>query len=217
MRALRVHGVDDLCMRAFQNETQPPSMSMQHEAGLRGNKLESPYLLPGGNLGVVPNPGRVGHPGRLGRDEGRLGDEERAGDGRALLVVLDDEVRRDVRVAGSVAGEGREDDAVAELYVPNLDRGEQRGSGVSGHASNLVLMVLEARVRRGADRDNGEGEDAPPESLDDGGHTSWVRDALRRALDALSRAFGITSKRVHARRRRPWGVRVSSACPRRQI
>ena len=74
---------------------------------------EFTHLLPPRDLGVVPDPGSVEHAGSFGRDEGRLGDEERPGDGGTLLVVLDDDVCRDVRVAGSVAGEGRENNAVA--------------------------------------------------------------------------------------------------------
>ena len=71
----------------------------------------------------------MGHPARLGRDDRRLGDEERAGHGGALPVVLDGEVRRDVVRVRAETGERRERDAVRELDVADLDRGEERGGG----------------------------------------------------------------------------------------
>ena len=102
---------------------------------------EFAHLLPPRDLGVVPDPGSVEHAGSFGRDEGRLGDEERAGDGGALLVVLDDEVGGDVCVVGPVAGERGEDDAVGELHVADLDRGEESGCSGGGHPCKVSSLA----------------------------------------------------------------------------
>ena len=56
-----------------------------------------------------------------------LGDEERAGDAGALGVVLDAELGRDVLGGVADAGEGREDDAVGQGDVTDVNGLEERG------------------------------------------------------------------------------------------
>lgn len=82
-----------------------------------------------------------------------------------MPVVLDDEVGRDVRIIVSITGEGREDDAMAELHVADLDGREERGGGVSGHASNRALL-MKFRVSCGPSGDECKGENAPSQCLD---------------------------------------------------
>ena len=79
---------------------------------------------------------------RLRADERALGDEERAGHAGALLVEPDPEVGVDVRRVGAEAGLGREDDAVGEGDVADLDRLEE-GRGGRGHGDGHIAWEVQ--------------------------------------------------------------------------
>ena len=100
------------------------------------------YPLPAGNLLLTPNPRDIIKPTSSRSDECDFCDQERSGDARALLVVLDEQLGRDVLRIGAKASERCEDDAVRELHVANLDRREESRGGIGSrrHLSDGLLV-----------------------------------------------------------------------------
>ena len=119
-----------------------PSAQCPNSPTARVRGAETAHLLPRGDLRAVPDAGRVREPARLRRDEDALGDEQRAADAGALRVVLDDEARRGVRGVVAVARHGREDDAVREGGVADLD-GLEEGGGGRHRDRNLAVQRLD--------------------------------------------------------------------------
>ena len=96
------------------------------------------HLFPRCDLSVVPDTRSIRLAAGLTRNVCPLGDEERAGDAAALLVVLDTELRRDVRVVIAVPGQGGEHDPVSEGDIAHLDRLEECRSR---HAGDRVVCA----------------------------------------------------------------------------
>ena len=105
-----------------------------------------PDLLPSLDLRVVPDSWRTRKVAGLGGNEGRLGDEERAGNACALLVELDEEVRRNVVRVCTHPRLGPEHNAVGERDVTDFDRAEECGGGCGRHRSTKDLGGEELAV-----------------------------------------------------------------------
>lgn len=90
-------------------------------------RVESTRLFPSSDLRLIPDSRDVGDATGFGGDVRRLGDEERARHARALCVVLYGEVGVDVLGVRTEPREGREDNAMAELDVADLNGLEECG------------------------------------------------------------------------------------------
>ncbi len=88
------------------------------------------YLLPRSDLGIIPDARSMRLAAGLRGNIRCLRNKKRAGHAGALCVKLDAEVGVHMCRIGAVAGLGREDDAVGECDVANLDGLEERGGGV---------------------------------------------------------------------------------------
>ena len=106
-------------MDAIDNLTAEISSALQSKSPSAARKS---HLLPRGDLGVVPHTRSVGLAAGLAGDIRCLRNKEGSRDAGALLVVLEAEIRRDVRVVVTITGQGGEDDAVCESNIANLDR-----------------------------------------------------------------------------------------------
>lgn len=114
-----MHGIRDLHMVS---RASPSSIDISAEMRLRA----CTHSLPGSRLLFVPNPGCVrGEVTGVGCNIGCFGDEKSAGNRGALGIVSHPEIGMDVFVVRPTARERREDDAMAEGDVANLDRLEE--------------------------------------------------------------------------------------------
>ena len=91
--------------------------------------MQSQYLLPRCDLGIIPNPRSMRLTTGLGRDVRGFCDEQRARHAGALLVALDAEVGVDVCCVGAIAGLRGKDNAVGEGDVAHLDGLEESRGG----------------------------------------------------------------------------------------
>ena len=110
--------VRPLRMDAIDNLTTEISSALLSESPSAERRA---HLLPRGDLGVVPHTRSVGLAAGLARDIRCLRNKEGAWDAGALLVVLEAEVRRHVRVVVTITGQGGEDDAVCESNIADQD------------------------------------------------------------------------------------------------
>ena len=97
---------------------------MRLQRGRGSNTSQGPVFEPRWGLFFVLFSSRARRPSQHSRiadwEPWARGPELPTGDARALLVVLDHEVRRDVRAVRAEARERREDDAVAELEIAHV-------------------------------------------------------------------------------------------------
>ncbi len=95
------------------NNLWSPTMSACEDKGKV--IMKTTHLLPTSNLGVVPNSRNVVRASSLSGDVRRLSYEKRSRDACALSVILDMQIRRDMRFVCTEASQGGEDDAMREF------------------------------------------------------------------------------------------------------